>query len=57
MAYVIFDSAESAEEVLKKYDENQPEIGNKKLRIFRYQPNAEMPSGMKFCLAWPIFYE
>lgn len=50
MAYIIFDSAELAEEVLKKYDENLPEIGNKKLRIFKYQPNAEMPSGREFHL-------
>lgn len=48
MAYVIYDSAELAEEVLKKYTDNQPEVDSKKLRVFRYQPNTEMPSGMSF---------
>lgn len=46
MAYVIYDSEAVLEEAHKQYLEKLPEVDGKTLRVLKYQPTSEMPSGL-----------
>ena len=46
MAYAVYDSEEVLEEVIKAFADKQPEIEGKLLRVYKYQPSAEMPAGI-----------
>jgi hypothetical protein len=46
VAYIIYDDAEGMSKAFDKYTAEQPVLGDKKLRILKYEPSVEMPPGL-----------